>query len=175
MWWLGLFACAEPAATPEPLGLCTACTATCEESFSLATSANHVWGGVDYDDPPPTSGDHDPCWAAWGVHTTPVPDEQWVHNLEHGGVVFLYNCPDDCPDERDALAALTDTLGVFALLTPYDALPTRFGAVAWQWRFLTDCFQADDFAQFWQARRDQAPESTPAPPPADCASIAPAE
>jgi len=38
----------------------------------------------------PTSGEHYPIWARWRIHTEIVPRGYWVHNLEHGAVVFLY-------------------------------------------------------------------------------------
>ncbi|HEY1012717.1 MAG TPA: DUF3105 domain-containing protein, partial [Herpetosiphonaceae bacterium] len=63
---------------------------------------DHVPGSkrVEYNSNPPTSGPHWQVWAAWGVYegTTPF-DEQFVHNLEHGGVVISYN-PDKLSDEQ---------------------------------------------------------------------------
>ncbi len=38
---------------------------------------------------PPASGPHYPVWAGWGVHEDVVERGQWVHNLEHGGIVLL--------------------------------------------------------------------------------------
>src|SRR5690242_14376423 len=61
----------------------------------------HVTPGtkVDYGANPPTSGSHWPYWRTpWDMYTTQVPREKWVHNLEHGGIVLLYNCPTGCPD-----------------------------------------------------------------------------
>jgi hypothetical protein len=39
------------------------------------------------------SGPHWVVWARWQIYTQPVPRGHWVHNLEHGGVIFLYR-PD---------------------------------------------------------------------------------
>jgi hypothetical protein len=41
---------------------------------------------------PPASGDHLPTWGTWGMHESPLARAHYVHNLEHGGVVLLYNC-----------------------------------------------------------------------------------
>ena len=58
---------------------------------------------VTYDHNPPTSG----CHYNLGYGTAPITagaydqviqPEYWVHNLEHGYVVVLYNCPAGCPD-----------------------------------------------------------------------------
>ncbi len=175
MRWLGVLAligCGGEEEPAEPLGLCDACGDVCAEEFAQATSAGHVFGGVDYADPPPSSGDHDACWATWGAHAEPVPDELWVHNLEHGGVVYLYHCPDGCDAEVAELTALVDRLGIFALVTPYDALPTRFAAVAWEWRYTADCFDIDALEAFYTSRRDQAPESVTSDPSVECQAVA---
>ncbi len=58
----------------------------------------------------PTSGEHYPIWARWRIHTEIVPRGYWVHNLEHGGVVFLYR--DGAP-----------TRIVDALTRVYNAIP----------------------------------------------------
>ena len=43
-----------------------------------------------YNSNPPTSGDHWPTPAAWGTYDTSLPDEELVHNLEHGGIWISY-------------------------------------------------------------------------------------
>ncbi len=45
---------------------------------------------------PPTSGPHYPATVEWGVYTEPTPEGYWVHNLEQGGIVLLYNGPEGC-------------------------------------------------------------------------------
>lgn len=131
-------------------------------------SALHVTGDVVYPDLPPVGGNHNECWAKWGVYDDELADERWVHNLEHGGVVFLYRCPDSsCRNE-------VDTLKVFvggrtqALMTPYAALPTRFAVVAWGVRLTTNCFDMPAFQSFYDAHVDRAPESLPDNPPRSC-------
>src|SRR5262245_37498434 len=63
----------------NPPELCTTCDA-CEEELPV-TSANHITGPIDYEDVPPAGGNHNPCWANWGVHAEVLPAENWVHNL----------------------------------------------------------------------------------------------
>jgi len=82
---LSFAACAETRPTGT---VCTTC-GDCEEERPVE-SASHLLGPIDYPDPPPAGGDHNPCWTTWGVHADVVPVERWVHNLEHGGVVYLY-------------------------------------------------------------------------------------
>jgi hypothetical protein len=144
---------------------CTSCGA-CVESRTV-TSAQHVAGGIDYTDPPPLGGSHDDCWTRFGVHEQEVADEHWVHNLEHGAVVFLYHCPDGCEDEVAALERLASPRP-FVLVMPYAALPTRFAALAWGRRLLSECFDQAAFEEFYDRYFNKAPESTTSPPPSGC-------
>ncbi len=43
-----------------------------------------------YNSNPPTSGPHYVKPAVWGAYQTELPDEQLVHNLEHGGIWISY-------------------------------------------------------------------------------------
>ena len=63
-----------------------------------------------YEANPPASGPHYPVWTDWGVHDDVVERGLWVHNLEHGGVVFLVG---------DSASADADT----ELRAAFDALP----------------------------------------------------
>lgn len=46
--------------------------------------------GGPYTSTPAASGPHWPQPLAWGVYTTPIPQEPTIHNLEHGGIVIWY-------------------------------------------------------------------------------------
>ncbi|MCB9760334.1 MAG: DUF3105 domain-containing protein [Alphaproteobacteria bacterium] len=143
-------------------------TCTCTEEAQPSFGANHVTDPVDYADPPPTSGPHNPCWLEPGVYTEEPPDERWVHTMEHGAVVYLYNCPDGCADEVAQLEALHQEDTQRTLVAPYSLMTSRFAAVAWQNRLLADCLEAERFRQFHNEHVDNAPESTTAPPPEGC-------
>jgi hypothetical protein len=56
-----------------------------------------------YNSTPPTSGPHYGSLVPWDVYSEPQPYEYLVHNLEDGGVVIYYQCPDGCPDTVTAL------------------------------------------------------------------------
>ncbi len=64
-----------------------------------------------YEHNPPASGPHFPVWASWGVHDDVVNRGNWVHNLEHGGIVLLIG-PDATDAERqqvlDGFDAISD-------------------------------------------------------------------
>lgn len=144
-------------ADSDAAGLCTSC-GDCVESQQVS-SALHVSTPIEYTDLPPLGGNHAPCWTSFGVHTSEVLDERWVHNLEHGAVVFLYHCPDGCPDELARLTALAGSRP-FALVTPYAALPSSFAVVAWGHRLVSECFDEEAFIRFYDEHANQAPESS---------------
>ena len=133
-----------------------------EESIQV-TSASHFDGEFDYPDPPPVGGDHHFCWLAYQVFDAEVPDENWVHNLEHGAVVFLHNCPDGCAAELAVLAQMVRG-HPRSLLTPYAALPAKFAAVSWGHRLVTDCFQEARFARFYDEHVGRGLESVSSGP-----------
>lgn len=58
---------------------------------------------VDYNSTPPSSGPHYENLAAWGVHSDPERYELLIHNLEDGGVIVYYQCPEGCPETVEAL------------------------------------------------------------------------
>lgn len=161
-------ACATPG-TPTGIETCAACDGACTiESFSTGSRA-HVEGEVEYAHYPPTSGDHASCWAEWTVHADAVPDENWVHNLEHGGVAFLYDCPGGCSAAVEAMAALHAELPEGrALVSPYADMVSSFAAVAWGARLLADCFEAETFRAFFDAHVGKGPEDVTSGPNAEC-------
>jgi hypothetical protein len=169
---LTLGACSQEGDSPKPrepevdAGLiCTSCGA-CEEEIDV-TSALHVMGPIDYLDVPPVGGPHSPCWGNWGVQDTPLKPERWVHNLEHGGGVLLYHCPDGCDAE---IAELKSFVGDHerTLLTEYDAMTQRFAAVAWEHRLVSDCLDLAAISHFYEVRFNRGPEAISSGPDTVC-------
>jgi uncharacterized protein DUF3105 len=50
--------------------------------------------GLCYTSNPPTSGQHSPNPGGFQVYQNPVPKENLLHSMEHGGVVIWYNTDD---------------------------------------------------------------------------------
>lgn len=78
---------------------------------ALASQGNtHIDFGspspVTYNSIPPTSGPHYGNLVGWGIHADPQRYEHLVHNLEDGGVVIYYQCPEGCPEMVQELEAL---------------------------------------------------------------------
>lgn len=129
---------------------------------------------VAYKHDPPASGPHWPSPAAWGVHTEVVAREQWVHNLEHQGIVLTYDCPggdggavDSCTNEIDQLVAIRNGRQpdlfneVRILITPDPLLKTRFAAIAWDWVWSGDTLDVNTVNCFIDARYGRGPELAP--------------
>jgi hypothetical protein len=150
-----------------------ACPLGCASNGSVEPvpdeGAVHVAMGtpVAYVHNPPASGNHWPTPAAWGVHPEQVPREQWVHNLEHGGIVLLYNCPGGCANDVAALTAILQSHPpdkfneVRMLLTPDPLLPKAFAAVAWDWAWTGAAVDNAIIQCFVAARYGRGPEDIP--------------
>lgn len=113
---------------------------------------------------PPQSGTHCGDWERdWGVHTDVVPRATWVHNLEHGGIVLLYNCPEPCDAEVAVLGeVVAERPTMRILVTPDPGLDApRFAAVAWTWIYETDAPDKETLLCFVDQHENHAPEDIP--------------
>lgn len=125
---------------------------------------------------PPCGGNHYPVWATWGVHENPIPRGNWIHNLEHGGVVFLYRCANRaaCPELAAKVEAFVATLPSDprcssesppiknrAIVTPDPELPpgVEVAVAAWGYNLIARCIDEAAFRSFYLARAGQAPEN----------------
>jgi hypothetical protein len=126
---------------------------------------------VTYLSNPPSSGNHYPIWAAYQAYDFPVPEGYWVHDLEHGAVVFTYDCPDGCDADIAAAEAFIDALPddplcdpdagdprVRMTMTPDPNVTTKFAASTWGWTLRADCFDPVAFGAFVQAHYGQGRE-----------------
>jgi Protein of unknown function (DUF3105) len=84
-----------------------------------------------YNSVPPTSGPHLPYIAPWGVHVEPIVNELQVHNLEEGGVLVQYSCPQGCPDLVASLKAIVLRYNTQVILAPYPGMDSRIALTAW--------------------------------------------
>ena len=103
-------------------------------------------GLVTYNSDPPTSGPHLPYIASWGVSETSIPKELQVHNLEDGGVVVQYNCPQTDPACKTLIEKLAQIVRRYdhAILAPYPGMSYKIALTAWS--------RIDKFNEFNEAR-----------------------
>lgn len=119
---------------------------------------------------PPTAGPHCPTPLSCQNYDSEQPPCAWLHNLEHGHAVFLYDCADGCPNEVAKLEearqeARVGSNGVRrALITPASGLPHRIAAILWRRAYLTDSADPEALRCLLLLQDQDAPE-----PGLDCA------
>ena len=130
---------------------------------------NHVNPGtpVTYSGPlPPSSGNHWPQPAApvkAGIYDQQIPFEATTHNLEHGGIVIVYNGLS-VGELAQLKQFVTDTLKTKytkVLLEPYTGLQgAKVTLVAWDWRLNLQSVDATSMLKFITVHYDgpDAPE-----------------
>jgi hypothetical protein len=151
---------AEPSSYTEVEG----CAEPVGEPFCSEGQA-HVEAGteIDWEHDPPHSGPHYPMWALWGEHDQTVERGNWVHNLEHGGIVLLHLCPGECETELDILRdVIAQRPELRILVTPDPELQgERFAAVSWTWVYRFDAPDLDTLLCFVDQHENHAPEDVP--------------
>lgn len=147
---VGTFWFLQRAASPHPISAeaqTAAQTAGCTGVTNPSSNpvGGHLTAGenITYPDKPATSGKHDPSPLPTDpdVYTTPVPETQAVHFLEHSGVIIYYR--------QDGAGALdqkvVDALAQVAhdqhntLLAPYPDLPDGVSLALTAWNTLQTC------------------------------------
>jgi uncharacterized protein DUF3105 len=115
-----------------------------------------------YNTTPPTSGPHYVDPAPWGIYTQSIADETQVHNLEHGGIMIQYWCPDGCPDLVSQLTTVASRYKSKVILAPYSKpMPNRIALTSWTWIDTFDNFDEARITQFIAQHKDHAPEQVP--------------
>lgn len=103
------------------------------EDLSIAVPSqgrNHVQPQAthpEYSSNPPTSGWHSPSTVKVGFYEEEIPDEQIIHNLEHGDIWISYR-PDIDQVIKEELKKFK---GSKVIITPRSANDTDIALVAW--------------------------------------------
>lgn len=121
---------------------------------------------------PPTSGPHYPVWAAFDQHYENLARGYWLHDLEHGAVVYAYRCDAGCPDVAAQLDAVVKALPddstcaapvhQRALVVADPLLPddNTVAAVAWGSYYVGQCADLATLRQFYYEHAGRGPEDT---------------
>lgn len=145
------------------------CDSVSEEHPPLSASHLASCSAVSYDSNPPSGGNHYDVWAAFQSYDFAVPAGFLVHSLEHGAVVFWYNCPDGCAEEVAQASAMLDSFPLDplcagtstprrAILVPSPDLDARWAASAWGFLQKADCFNELALRSFYAEHYGQGPE-----------------
>jgi hypothetical protein len=90
------------------------------------------------------------------------PEGYLVHSLEHGYVIFWYNCQVagvDCPALKQAIQQVMDDHGGTKLIAfPWPDMEVPLAMTSWGRLLKFDIPDPDLMAQFVQRNRYQAPE-----------------
>lgn len=135
-------------------------------------SAEHIPNGQkanDYNSDPPTSGQHYADPAEAGFYEEAPPDEQLVHNLEHGYVVVYYNCSNlgenECETLKDGIrqsmeaAGVTDNTRTLKIIAaPRPTMENLVTYTSWGRLYRVNSLDRDEFLTFVRKNRNQAPE-----------------
>jgi hypothetical protein len=113
---------------------------------------------------PPTSGDHCADTLPCRVYDAEPNRCVWLHNLEHGHAVLLYNCPEGCPELVATLESIQREARVGpngvkrALVAPDSRLPTRVAGLLWRRAWSADTLDATALRCLLRLQDLDAPE-----------------
>jgi hypothetical protein len=124
-----------------------------------------------YKNYPPTSGPHygQPVGPAqWGTIAS-MQEGVFLHNLEHGGIVILYNCPSgaSCDKLRNDLTNYVTNLApveprfneVKIVMSPYTrGMQKRVAVLAWHYIEFLDGYDQAEITRFYENHVNQGPE-----------------
>ena len=108
-----------------------------------------------YNSNPPTSGPHYVQPAAWGVYQTELPDEQLVHNLEHGGIWISYKNIDD--STKAALEKIAHSQSKI-IMTPRANDDAPIVLASWGRLQAFQTYDEKGILAFIEANKNQSPE-----------------
>ena len=139
-------------------------------------TATHIDPGTtgNYKNYPPTSGPHYSQPTApvnWGTIAA-EPEGVFLHNLEHGGIAVLYNCPSgsDCDSLRNQLQNYVTNLAPLEpkfneskmIMSPYSrGMQKKIAVLAWHYVLFLDSYDEKAITHFYENHVDQGPEQIP--------------
>jgi len=134
---------------------------------------SHVAEGSDpgpHNSDPPTSGKHYATQAFAGFNEEAdlesfgeYPEGYLIHSLEHGYVIFWYNCEvltdSECEDLKDEIQRVMSRVGDFKVIGfPWTSIDEPVVMTSWGRMLRFDEFDADVAEQYVRNFRNQAPE-----------------
>ena len=143
------------------------------EAVPVMGSSTHVEEGTDpgpYNSDPPTSGRHyseslpsgfyeEGEAASFGAY----PQGRLVHSLEHGYVIFWYDCDglsqDDCSQLKAQIRQVMDDAGNLKVIAfPWSSIAEPVVMTSWGQMLRLDSFDPAAALQFVRTNRNRAPE-----------------
>ena len=155
-----------------PAARAAGCTLKSVKGSGVATHTTSLDQHVKYNTNPPTTGRHYEIPAQDGIYGDPPQDEELVHGMEHGRVIFWVK-PSIPEEQRANIRALVEDDSYQMFLVPRSKMPYAVAATAWNadpapggtGRLLL-CDEVNDktydaLAAFRDEHRSQGPEPVP--------------
>ncbi len=106
---------------------------------------------------PPVSGTHNPNPAECGTHDQKIPDENFVHTLEHGAVAVLYSPKEVNLEDIGSIEEIVGSYDSTTLSAPYPPLEDPIVLASWSRKMPIDEFDEDTIREFIDTFRDTEP------------------
>jgi hypothetical protein len=165
---LALAACGSDDPSPPPPDPCNGVV-----THVPTLDSPHVPEGStpEWNSNPPTSGPHYAVWAAYDQDYADLARGYWLHDLEHGAVVYAYRCDAGCPEVAAQLDAVVKALPPDgsctapvhqrALVVADPLLPDdhTVAAVAWGTFYVGQCADLTTLRQFYYEHAGHGPEN----------------
>jgi len=139
------------------------------ETIPVMTNTAHIGPDSDpgtYNSDPPTSGPHyaqevDAGFFDSNIYTYPAG--YLVHNLEHGYVIFWYNCDllseSVCLDLKSQIRSVMDELGGTKVIAyPWPSTDVPLVMTSWGHMQRFETFDAEQAKAFYRANLNRSPE-----------------
>lgn len=111
---------------------------------------------IEYNSNPPTSGPHYAQPAEWGVYDKELPDEQVIHNLEHGGIWISYKDVDG--DTKSKLETLGKKYPRSVVVAPRSSNDKPVILASWGRLEKLESFDEDIIKTFIKRNMNKSPE-----------------
>ena len=141
------------------------------EAVAVMPDSSHVPEGTDpgpYNTDPPTSGRHYEVTFNAGFYNpgdvqSPHPAGHLVHNLEHGYVIFWYNCSllseQECIELKDQIRGVMDAENNLKVIAyPWESTDVPVVMTSWGRMLRFEEFDPRLARDFVQQNRNKAPE-----------------
>lgn len=171
-----------PIITPKPTAIPTATIDTSPtavvdpnmlgEVIAPSGAGDHIADSVNpnpYNSNPPTSGHHYQRWLTAKFYDSPdpadgpYPEGHLVHNLEHGYIIFWYNCKilsdSECTTLKSQIKAAMEGAQNFKVIAyPWNSIDVPVVLTSWGYRLSMKTFDANLAKSFIDQHRNRSPE-----------------
>ncbi|MDQ4028464.1 MAG: DUF3105 domain-containing protein [Actinomycetota bacterium] len=128
----------------------------------------HVTGTVQYDSTPPVSGSHAASPVPLcGTYGDQIPNEQFVHTLEHGTIGILYDPEKVKVSDVRRIEEIVAGYDSHVLSMPYSTMETPIAVTSWGEMMRLDSLDAGAVREYIDTFRQKGPEKIDCPMDAD--------